>query len=301
MEPSADDIVRTAAILDQRDPLDICNRAHELLSLTMQSQRPADFFEAAKGLLLGAIFKPIATRDRISLWRLVRLPLEEPCDNVSRLDYPGAERITALGRLNDVGQQILYAAHDLPLVLLESRIEPGASFGVLEYQLREGEEFVTPHLGLTHLDYKEPPFLLGREGLVIIKQQFQLTASGAANLDLIHTYVCRFITEIDPLIYPITIALAKVVLDEVFPNADALLYPSIFRKNSLNVGIKPEAADRKLIRARAWRAIVTTPAGEFQHIACSSSIDERGAITWSEPSECNLLPGMPLRRAAKPP
>lgn len=157
--------------------------------------------------------------------------------NFSELWYPDAKYLNKLGRLNRVGQQVMYASLDALTPIHEIRSANDSQFALMKYKIKNGQQ-----LKLATIAFYSHDVLAKSLG-----KNVNWTKKGLENWKIINNFLCseftRKVTDGQEYVYKSTNVLLKFA---DLPDSDGFLYPSIERSGGYNIAIKPRAADEKV-------------------------------------------------------
>ncbi len=151
--------------------------------------------------------------------------------------YPKPKYIKNLGRLNDVGQPMLYTSFDALTPIHEIRSEKDEQFALIKYKVKPGQQ-----LKLAMIAIEDSEDLAKR-----IKIKFNWTNKGKENWKIINEFIkgefTKKVVHGEEYNYRSTILITHI-FDS--PDCDGFVYPSIERGREYNVAIKPDSVDRKI-------------------------------------------------------
>lgn len=155
-------------------------------------------------------------------------------NNLSEITYPRKEIVKVKGRLNDVGETILYASNSELGTLVEMDLERYSFFTIATIKLIDRGIYFVP-LGITGKDYSPVPQTKAEELLI----------------NYFNTEITKIIS--NHIEYNPTIALAHLFLNDPVINCKmgkmaGIIYPSSKSKNmsnkvTYNIAIQPEIFD----------------------------------------------------------
>ncbi|MGC9986087.1 MAG: hypothetical protein ABSF35_20980 [Polyangia bacterium] len=212
------------------------------------------------------------------------------------ISYPPLHLVRQLGRINDIGQSIFYAATTRSVPFFELSCRPDETLALAVWK-------TTDRMTLNHIGYTADNSrrLLSRRAL---DQVYDFTA-GLSRDDLgnsIRDYLAAQFSQVVPAgaeyRYKISIAIARGLLAP--SNVDGLLYPTIAMSgNADNVALKPTFVDSSCrfmsveflsitsesATTRAFRVIDSAT-----HVALDGMLDWSGrALKWSASSARDLV------------
>jgi hypothetical protein len=173
----------------------------------------------------------------LPLFRVRPLESDEEHSEVVSLLAPPPHKVHRMGRLNDAGESMLYAAFDPVTAIRESRIRGGQRFSLTVLSLAQRPVFHNSsiRLGL------EPPSCTKR-----------LSAAMRASAERLHLFIRSEITKTvgvgDEHEYKATCVITQFLLGD--PNKDSIVYPSVFDPNRTNIALTiPGANERTTVWA----------------------------------------------------
>lgn len=157
--------------------------------------------------------------------------------NASEIWYPKPKFLKKLGRVNNIGQPMLYTSFDALTPIHEIRSQEDTQFALIKYVVKLNQS-----LKLAEIATKTFPELMNQ-----IPKEGIWKKNGMRNWRIIHNFLeeefKRRVPEGEEYKYRTTIEIAKKY---DYPNCDGFIYPSIEGGVSHNIAIKPQAADRSL-------------------------------------------------------
>lgn len=169
------------------------------------------------------------------IFRVRRLLPGEMHNKIHDIWCPPAELITKIGRANNIGERIFYAAFDIETAICEARVSPDEYFSLAIYRISENTD--------------------GNKSSIIIDK---VNNNHEFNNDLHHSLweyggdlnrfiVKEFTKEVydgDEEQYKVSCSIASLLLSD--RNKDSIIYPSVRSDNKINIAIKEAAARERL-------------------------------------------------------
>lgn len=151
--------------------------------------------------------------------------------SINQLLYAPSEFVTRMGRLNNIGQSILYVSKDPVTPFYELKATVGNAYTVICYEVKEKQSLLA--------------YIIGGG---TYENDKSLTEQGKINSKIIDQFFySEFTKDVLPgqeHLYKITNMLAKNFFD--MPGCEAYEYPSVALNRNPNLAIKPQAVDEKL-------------------------------------------------------
>lgn len=173
----------------------------------------------------------IKAPQKTKLYRIRYRKMGQTFNKVEDVWYPKPLFITKRGRLNNIGESILYASADETTPYYELKATTGQSYALIEYEVIKG------------LNLKLMPI-----GLYVQFPENVLSEQGEINRKIIdqflYTEFTKDVGEGTEYLYRISNKIINTFYD--MPDYDGYIYPSIAFKQGRNIGIKPFSADRKI-------------------------------------------------------
>jgi hypothetical protein len=229
-------------------------------------------------------------------------------DNARDLWYPPAS-VVRMGRLNDAGQPVFYAANTPHTAMFELRPEVGQVHTVLLARTRDGPATMHgPFLGVTRSVSADVEKLLGGVARADTQLRRELGQGNYKKYALLDRWLTEAITRVVPADHPEaykpTVALANLLFKSPM---DAISYPSVATTgNGINLCMATERADEFFEPTEAWEFEIdnvqfhhTTgePLYRVKPLRRSVAIAGDGSITWRlpgvavGPAEMNVFAG----------
>lgn len=171
-----------------------------------------------------------STLDRQKLYRVRPLKEGEIFEIESDVWYPNQKYVSKIGRVNDVGDPMLYCALDQNTPVYECGIAEGDWFGLIQYSLKNSAA-------------------INLSNVVAQSNYPGVTEKWLINFKIINQFIRTEFTK--PVgvgteyLYRASLKFCRDLFD--LPGCDGFLYPSIASfTEGYNVAIKPESADKKI-------------------------------------------------------
>ncbi|APM40534.1 hypothetical protein [Clostridium kluyveri] len=152
-------------------------------------------------------------------------------ENINELSYKPKHLVTKMGRLNDVGESMLYVSNDQITPFYEVKAKVGGKYTAICYEVREGLKLLAYVIGGGTNPNDTSLNEQGKINSTIIDQFF-------------YTEFTRDVGKGIEYLYRISNMLAKNFFD--MPGCEAYEYPSVALNRNKNLAVKPEAVDKKL-------------------------------------------------------
>lgn len=167
----------------------------------------------------------------IPIFRVRKLESNEEHNNIKCLWAPPPECVDKIGRSNDIGESLFYAAFDPLTAILEARIIEGDEFSIAVYLLNQKDDW-----DLSSIVIQTPKLdIFGKSEL----EEYSIMLS--------KFMVDEFTKEVEKgqeYLYKKSCAISKILLK--IPYKDSIVYPSIQNKNKTNIVISEEKAKDRI-------------------------------------------------------
>lgn len=167
----------------------------------------------------------------ISAFRVRKLDHGTEHDTTKSLWAPPSKYVKQIGRANDIGESIFYAAFDPLTAILEGRIREGDEFSLAVYYLEPKEDWNMSSVVIS----------VPKKGVTQAKELDEYSIS------LSKFMVDEFTKEIEEgneHEYKKSCAMAKILFR--LPNKDSVVYPSIQNEDRVNIAMVEEKAQERV-------------------------------------------------------
>lgn len=223
-------IIKSNNPLNNISTLDILNKIERYRNIDLKRISNKKLFELTLETIPVCAVSSHVYRSGVKFYRL-RGPIENEINDTNKLLYAPKECVKKRGRLNDVGESILYVSLDQVTPFYEIKAEVGKTYAMITYEVCEGESINASIIG------KSNPEMIDT-----------LTEQGVNNCKIIDQFFfSEFTKEVGvgtEYLYRTSLMIAKNFFD--IPNCDAYEYPSVALNRNINLAIKSEAVDKKL-------------------------------------------------------
>lgn len=168
---------------------------------------------------------------KISAFRVRKLEYGKKHDTTKSLWAPPSEYVKQIGRANDIGESILYAAFDPLTAILEGRIREGDEFSLAIYYLEPKEDW-----DMTSVVISVPK--------IGIEQTKELDEYSISLSKFMVDEFTKEIEEGNEHEYKKSCAMAKTLLR--LPYKDSIVYPSIQNADRVNIAMVEEKAKERM-------------------------------------------------------
>ena len=206
-------------------------------------------------------------RSGTKLYR-VREYLGNEFTKLSELLYVPSKLVKTRGRLNDVGESILYVSLDPVTPFHEVKAKVGKSYCVITYEICEEEQIQVSTIG------ENSYWILNN-----------LNSQGEINSKIIDQFFyTEFTKEVGKgteYLYRTSTMLAKNFFD--IPNSDGYEYPSVAVNRNINLAIKPDSVDKKVKVVGVENITIksiTDKNIEFDRISVATHITKDGEVIY---------------------
>jgi len=165
------------------------------------------------------------------VFRARKIEDNDPHDLICKVRNPPSNKVTNMGRFNDVNESVFYAAFNPVTAIKEVRVQPGDYFSLSVFNLLAldtGVESTLHLLPRTNL-----------EGLTEKQRVYSRIFD-----DFVYTEVTRLVAEGKEYQYKASCAVSKLLLG--IPNKDSIIYPSMLDSHAKNIAITEQSANRRL-------------------------------------------------------
>ena len=191
--------------------------------------------------------------------------------HTNELRYPDSSAVDKEGRLNDIGESILYAAACELGTIIESRPDINKLFTISSIKPLNPEIYYYP-LGITDKDY----------------YNHEISAAEKIVIEYLNTEITKSIDTVED--YFSTIALSKFFLKTKIKDLNStgcIAYPSaegskISNKTTYNFAIAPEVFDKHFVITGATVYCLTNEEAHYQLNSLNevTEIDKTGNLSW---------------------
>lgn len=151
--------------------------------------------------------------------------------NLSELLYVPSKLVTKRGRINNIGESILYVSLDKVTPFFEVKAEEGKAYCLISYEICENEKIQVSKIGNNTIDSSMKLNKQGEINFKIIDQFF-------------NTEFTKEVGKGTEYLYRVSTTIAKNFFD--VPNSDGYEYSSVALNRNSNLAIKPKSVDKKL-------------------------------------------------------
>lgn len=169
------------------------------------------------------------------LFRVRRILPGEEHNKIHDIWCPPRELITRIGRANNIGERIFYAAFDIETAICEARVSFDEYFSLAIYHISE------------NIDGNQSSIIIGKTSDNHNFNNENYYGLWKCGEDLNRFIVREFTKEVydgDEEQYKVSCSIASLLLSN--GNKDSIIYPSVRSDNKINIAIKEEAARERL-------------------------------------------------------
>ena len=206
-------------------------------------------------------------RSGTKLYR-VREYLGSEFTKLSELLYVPSKFVRTRGRVNNIGESILYVSLDPVTPFHEVKATVGKSYCVITYEIREDEQIQVSTIGKNSYSMLNNLNAQGEINSKIIDQFF-------------YTEFTKDVGKGTEYLYRTSTTLAKNFFD--IPKSDGYEYPSVAVNRNINLAIKPESVDKKIKVVSVENITInsiTDKKIEFDTISIATYITDDGDVIY---------------------
>lgn len=223
---------------DDIDTIELLNKIRHFRSLDRRSMTFKEIDRLLSDILSQSAARTTLLKAGQELFRVRRIAgyPDKLFTNESDVKCAKPSQITKLGRINQIGEPMLYVTQQARIAVFEMKIQPDEIYALIRYKVKQN---CSIELGFISYD----DFINEYN-----KDFFEWTERGKVNCGIINDFLVteftRDVHEGSEYYYNSSISIAKRCYDMY--NCQGYVYPSVANKTGWCIALKPEVVDEKL-------------------------------------------------------
>lgn len=231
LEESINNFIKNSNPLNSTPTMEILDRLEKYKKIDLKRISDKELFNLTLKTIPCCNVMCRNYEEKLQFFRVRKLE-EDEYRYTKELIYPPKKYVKVRGRLNDIGESMLYVSRDQVTPFYEVKAKIGERYAMIAYEVVQGENIQATVIGLKN-SYSDE-MKLNEQGKIngrIIDQFF-------------YTEFTKDVGKGTEHLYRVSNMLSKIFFDT--PNCDAYEYPSVAFNRNVNLAIKPQAVDKKL-------------------------------------------------------